>query len=132
MQCELSVECALEARLGSLLRIHKPLIKTELKDTNANVSSSSFSSSSSSSSRTAASLSSAESYQSQRDNVKYFAGYARFNQSKHRLPRSCSCIYIVCVCVCVCVEVYTNIICKSGDPETMIKYASFLRSLLSR
>lgn len=115
MQCELSVECALEARLGSPLLIHKPLIKPELKDTNANASSSASSSS--------PSLSSAESYQSQRDNVKYFAGYARFNQSKHKLPSKC---------VCVCVEVYTNIICKSGDPETMIKYASFLRSLLSR
>lgn len=112
MQCELSVECALEARLTHLFfpspshnSLFTQVIKIELKDTNGNAYASTSSPSFPSFSGSA---SSAESYQSQRHNVKYFAGYARFNQSKQSAQE---------LLMCVCAQVYTNIICKSRGPE---------------
>lgn len=104
MQCELSVECALEARLTHLFfpspshnSLFTQVIKIELKDTNGNAYSSTSSPSFPSFSGSA---SSAESYQSQRHNVKYFAGYARFNQSKQSAQELLMCL------VCVCSSVY--------------------------
>lgn len=103
MQCELSVECALEARLAHLVfpspshSLFTQVIKIELKDTNANAYSSTSSPSFPS---FTGSASSAESYQSQRHNVKYFAGYARFNQSKQSAQE-----LLMCVCVLKCIQI---------------------------
>lgn len=97
MQCELSVECALEALSLPFPSLFTQVIKIELKDTNANAYSSTSSPSFPSFS---GSGSSAESYQSQRHNVKYFAGYARFNQSKQSAQE-----LLMCVCVLKCIQI---------------------------
>lgn len=105
-QCSASFQLSVHSKLDSptssflllpTLSLFTQVIKIELKDTNGNAYSSTSSPSFPSFSGSA---SSAESYQSQRHNVKYFAGYARFNQCKQSAQELLMCV------VCVCSSVY--------------------------